>query len=112
MASATERPSTPFEAHRDRAHPPTVHIIGELDLASRDLLAAALREAARPGHDLVIDCTRLDFIDAAGISLLVRAARMIGEGQLRLTNVRAGLVELIDLLDLPATVPNLRWDTG
>ncbi|NJP95508.1 STAS domain-containing protein [Nonomuraea sp. FMUSA5-5] len=99
-----------FEAHRDPVHPHTVHLIGELDVTSCDVLEAALREAARPGRDLVVDCGRLRFIDAAGIAVLVRAARMIGHGHLRLTNVRAGLAELIDLLHLAATVPNLRHD--
>ena len=111
MASTSPPPPPPFEARRDHDHPHTLHLVGELDLATRDLLAAALREAAHPGHDLIVDCARLDFIDAAGISLLVRAARAIGEGTLRLRNVRAGPAALIDLLDLPATVPNLCRDT-
>ncbi|GII05573.1 STAS domain-containing protein [Planobispora takensis] len=88
-----------------------MHLIGELDLTTCDLLVTALSQAARPDRDLVIDCTRLDFIDAAGIAGLVRAARMIGHGQLRLTNMHAALAEIIDLLDLPATVPNLRHDS-
>ncbi|WP_179855603.1 STAS domain-containing protein [Paractinoplanes atraurantiacus] len=96
--------------HRDRVDPHTVHLVGELDLATRDLLAAALSEAARPGHDLVVDCSQLDFIDASGISVLVHAAGMLGEGRLRLTSLRPGPAELIDLLDLPATVPNLCRD--
>ncbi|GIH94231.1 STAS domain-containing protein [Planobispora siamensis] len=88
-----------------------MHLIGELDRTTCDLLAAAIGQAALPGRDLIIDCTRLDFIDAAGITGLVRAAQMIGPGQLRLTNMPAGLAEIIDLLDLPATVPNLRRDS-
>ncbi|MFC4912015.1 STAS domain-containing protein [Actinomadura gamaensis] len=85
-----------------------MHLIGELDLATCGLLAAALDEAARPGRDLVVDCARLDFLDAAGIAVLVHAAGLIGEGLLWLVNARAGPAELLDLLDLPATVPNLR----
>jgi hypothetical protein len=41
----------------------------------------------------------------------VRVARMLGEGQLQLTNLQPNLARLIDLLNLSATVPNLRWDT-
>ncbi|GAA2214198.1 hypothetical protein GCM10009850_096630 [Nonomuraea monospora] len=87
-----------------------MRLSGELDVTGCGVLETALSQAARPGRDLIVDCARLGFIDAAAIAVLVRAARMIGEGQLRLTNVRAGLAELIDLLNLPATVPNLRWD--
>jgi anti-anti-sigma factor len=111
MASTSQHPSTPFEARRDQEHPQTLYLIGELDLATRDLLGAALNEAARPGHDLIVDCAQLDFIDAAGISVLVRVARMLGEGQLQLTNLQPNVARLIDLLNLSATVPNLRWDT-
>ncbi|MET0416215.1 MAG: STAS domain-containing protein [Actinoplanes sp.] len=93
---------------RDDHDPHTVHLIGELDLAARDLLTAALGEAVRPGHDLVVDCTELRFIDASGISVLLRAAWLIGDGHLRLTHLRPGPAELIDLLDLPAAAPNLR----
>ncbi|WP_433290823.1 STAS domain-containing protein [Actinoplanes sp. CA-030573] len=87
-----------------------MHLIGEVDLCTRDLLAAALDEAASPGRDLIVDCARLEFIDASGISVLVAAARRIGEAQLRLTNVQAGLAHLLDLLHLTAEVPNLRRD--
>ncbi|MCK2218334.1 STAS domain-containing protein [Actinomadura sp. ATCC 31491] len=89
-----------------------MHLVGELDVTGCDVLEAALGEAARPGRDLVVDCARLAFIDAAGIDVLVRVAPAIGQGRLRLTNVRAGLAELLDLLNLRATVPNLRWDTA
>ncbi|GAA4605708.1 anti-anti-sigma factor [Actinoplanes octamycinicus] len=89
-----------------------MHLIGELDLATRDILAEALGDAARPGHDLILDCTDLDFIDAAAIAVLVCTAHGLGAGQLRLTHLRAGLADIFDLLKLPETVPNFHHEIG
>jgi anti-anti-sigma factor len=88
-----------------------VYLSSELDLSTHDRLAAALDEAARTGRDLVIDCTTLTFTDAGGIAMLVRAARVIGDGELRLKGVRGPVAVIIDVLELTRTVPNLRQDT-
>jgi len=111
MASASGSRSTQFEAHWDQGDPPTVYLSGEVDLSTRDRFAAALDEAARPGRDLVIDCTNLTYIDAGGISIIVRAARTIGDAQLRLTGVHGAAAVIIDVLDLARTVPNLHQET-
>jgi anti-anti-sigma factor len=88
-----------------------VYLSGEVDMNTHDRLAAVLDEAARPGLDLVIDCGKLTFIDVTGIRVVLRAARMIGDGQLRLTGVHSAVAMIIDVLDLTSTVPNLRQDT-
>jgi anti-anti-sigma factor len=111
MASASGNRSTRFEAYWDHGDPPTVYLSGEVDLNSHDRLAAVLDEAARPGRGVVLDCGKLTFIDVAGIRVVLRAARMIGDGQLRLTSVHSAVAMIIDLLDLTSTVPNLRHDT-
>ena len=111
MASASGNQSTRFEAYWDQGDPPTVYLSGELDLSTHDRFAAVLDEAARPGRDLVIDCTKLAFIDVGGVRLAVRAARVIGDGQLKLKGVHGVAALIIDILDLTRTVPNLRQDT-
>ena len=111
MASASGSRSTRFEAHWDHGDPPTVYLTGEVDLNTHDQLTAVLDQAARPGRDLVLDCTKLTFIDVAGIRVVLRAARVIGDGQLRLTGVHSAVAMIIDVLDLTSTVPNLRQDT-
>jgi anti-anti-sigma factor len=88
-----------------------VYLTGEVDLNTHDRLAAVLDQAARPGHDLVIDCTKLTYIDVAGIRIVLRAARVIDDGQLRLTGVHGAVAVIIDLLDLAGIAPNLRQDT-
>ena len=74
MASASGSRSTPFEGYWDHGDPPTVYLSGEVDLNTHDQFAAVLDEAASPGRDLVIDCTKLTYIDVAGIRIMVRAA--------------------------------------
>ena len=67
MASTSGSRSTQFDGYRDQGDPPTVYLSGEVDLIAHGRLAAVLDEAARPGRDLVIDCTNLTFIDVGGI---------------------------------------------
>src|SRR5829696_5911756 len=105
MASASGSRSTRFEAYWDHGDPPTVYLSGEVDLSSHDRLAAILYEAVSPGRALVIDCTKLTYIDVAGIRVVLRAARLIGDAQLRLKGVHRAVAVIIDVLDLASTVP-------
>jgi anti-anti-sigma factor len=88
-----------------------VYLIGEVDLSTHDRLAAVLDEATSPGRDLVIDCTKLTYIDVGGISIMVRAAHLIGDAQIRLKGVHGAVAVIIDVLDVAGAVPNLRQDT-
>jgi anti-anti-sigma factor len=110
MASASGSPSTWFEAYHDHCDPPTVYLSGELDMSTHDQLAAVLDEVARPGHDLVIDCTKLTFTDVHGVALVVRAAGVIGDGRMVLKGVHGAIAVIIDVLGLDSTVPNLSRD--
>jgi len=111
MASASGSRSTRFEAYWDHhGDPPTVYLSGEVDLNTHGQFAAVLDAAASPGRDLVIDCTKLTYIDVAGIFILVRAARLSGDAQLRLKGVHGVVAAIIDVLDLASMVPNLRQD--
>ena len=100
-------PSTQFEAHCDGGGTPTVYVSGEVDLSTRDRLATVLTRAMRPGSDLVVDCTRMSFIDASGVSTLVRSAQEVSGGRLRLKGAHGYLSLIIDLLDLTSIQPNL-----
>jgi anti-sigma B factor antagonist len=57
----------------DRA---TVELRGELDMSGTDRLRIALEQAeAPPSGLLVLDLSKLDFIDSTGLEVLLRAAR-------------------------------------
>ena len=111
MASASGSRSTHFEAYWDHGDPSTVYLVGEVDLSTHDQLAAVLDEATSPGRDLVIDCTKLTYIDVGGIRIMVQAGRLIDDAQLRLKGVHGAVAVIIDVLDLASNVPNLRRDT-
>lgn len=48
---------------------------GELDLANADTLEMTLHEALNRGDEVVVDLTKLEFLDSTGISMLVMALR-------------------------------------
>ena len=54
----------------------TVHLMGELDLASAPILRRALAELYREGtSSLVLDLSDLAFVDSTGLSELVAALK-------------------------------------
>lgn len=48
---------------------------GELDMANAHTLELTLHEALHRGDEVVVDMTKLEFLDSTGISLLVMAMR-------------------------------------
>jgi anti-anti-sigma factor len=61
-----------------------VCLVGELDLAVRDLLVEALTQASATRHRLVIDLSRTTFIDSTGLKALVDVWRRRGDAGLEL----------------------------
>lgn len=53
---------------------------GELDLSNAEAVEAPLLEALGSNRDVVIDLSKLEFIDSTGISLLVMAIRIKESG--------------------------------
>ena len=50
-----------------------VALSGELDLATKCELRGRLFRSRSPGDDVVLDLSQLEFIDAAGAGMLLRA---------------------------------------
>ena len=51
-----------------------VTVAGELDLSSAPELAYALRQASRLGNELLVDIERVEFMDCAGLRVLLEWA--------------------------------------
>ncbi len=79
---------------------------GSLDLATSPSVRAALTQAATEGkHELIVDLTKLEFLDSTGLGALIGAHRRalenggkirlaVGEGQIaRLLNI-TGLIRV------------------
>ena len=103
--------SSQFEVHGvvcDGQH--TLLLTGELDIASRPALGAALAEACTDGTTaLVLDLRKLTFMDSTGMSALLVAKKLCAEhgcdfcvipGQARVLRVFA-ITGLLDRLNLP-----------
>jgi anti-sigma B factor antagonist len=88
--------------------PVVLVISGELDIATCPALRRAIGSVLEAGHaDLVIDVGAVEFIDARGISVLVRAAEDAWKagGRLVLREPSATMRRLLRLLHLNGMLP-------
>ncbi|MGK5498145.1 STAS domain-containing protein [Streptomyces sp. URMC 125] len=75
---------------------------GEIDHESAPALAGSVREAEGDWQGLVVDLSRVSFMDSAGLHALVALERRCRErgGHLVLTGVRDQPARLLDLVGL------------
>ena len=83
-----------------------VAVLGEIDLDSVPHLRAVL-ESIDAGRDVIIDCTRLQFMDSTGLQLFVTQSQRLsaGGGSLQLRNTSfpvRHIVEITGLIELLA----------
>jgi stage II sporulation protein AA (anti-sigma F factor antagonist) len=74
---------SPFAVHVEpgQEHEVQVSVQGELDIVSASELEHALRRELLAGNDVLLDLSRIDFIDSAGLramTALVRIAKANG----------------------------------
>jgi anti-sigma B factor antagonist len=63
----------------------TVTVAGDVDLAAADTLWSVLDEYVRPGVQVVVDCSRVAFLDSMGLRTLIRAQHKAASSGTRLT---------------------------
>ena len=83
--------------------PPTLHVGGEIDLATAGQFRTALEEALAAEPKLVVEMADVVFIDLSGLRVVTEVAETLnGSGPLRLVNapLLARLIELVGLQDL------------
>jgi anti-sigma B factor antagonist len=81
---------------------------GSLDLATAPSVRAALVEAATHGkHDLVVDLTKLEFLDSTGLGALIGAHRRAIEhgGTVRLAVGQGPILRLLAITGLIGVFP-------
>ena len=91
--------------HGDRA---TIHIGGEIDLATCPLLQAVVVDLVDRGcHQLTIDLERVSFLDCAGIRVLVDARRRVQKhgGSVRLVRPRPLVQRVLALTRMTEVFP-------
>lgn len=82
-----------------------LHLSGELDLAYEDDLLAALKSWTG-GSRLVVDLSRLAFIDSTGIRALATLAKEAGSGRIVLRSPGPSVRQVLDLVGIE-TWPNV-----
>jgi anti-anti-sigma factor len=77
-----------FRAAGEDAH--VIELIGELDLSMIPKLETPLLRALRASDAVILDLSRVCFIDSSGIGLLIKAHRATDEGGKLHTVIRRG----------------------
>jgi anti-sigma B factor antagonist len=91
--------------HGDRA---TIHIGGEIDLATCPHLQAVVVDLVDRGyHQLIVDLERVSFLDCAGIRVLIDARRRVQEhgGSVRLVRPRPLVRRVLALTRMTEVFP-------
>jgi anti-anti-sigma factor len=76
-----------------------VQVVGEIDLSTRNELAAALAEASADGSRLAVDLSHATFIDSTGLTVLVNVWRSRREAGLDLV-LREPSPEVMRILNM------------
>jgi len=106
-------PATPWNLRIDRRPDPegvVLALTGELDLASSPVLDRQLREleGTNPGR-LVIDLSRLDFMDSTGLAVMIRAQRAAQANGHRLS-LRHGPTHILRLFELTGLLDHFTFE--
>jgi anti-sigma B factor antagonist len=78
-------------------------LIGSLDIATSPTVRAALTEASeRSSHRLIVDLTRVDFLDSTGLGALIGGQRRAKEfgGEVRLVAKEGQILRLLRITGL------------
>ncbi|GAA1973597.1 STAS domain-containing protein [Catenulispora subtropica] len=62
-----------------------VTVVGDVDLAAADTLWSVLDEYVRPDTAVVVDCSKVAFLDSMGLRTLIRAQQKADASGARLT---------------------------
>ncbi|HEY6484893.1 MAG TPA: STAS domain-containing protein [Candidatus Cybelea sp.] len=82
-----------------------VNVRGSMDIATSPTVRAAISEAIDGGaNDLIVDLSRLDFLDSTGLGVLIGAHRRTAEsqGSLRLVVREGPISRLLNITGLIA----------
>jgi anti-anti-sigma factor len=77
-------PWGPVHAARDEAGVPVVRLVGEIDISNTEPIGDALDAiVGREARRVVVDVSGLDFMDSAGIAMLLRVAARVDAVEIR-----------------------------
>jgi anti-sigma B factor antagonist len=85
--------------------PPVIEVVGELDLSTVAYWESTVSRAARSTERVVLDVSRVEFLDSAGVHALFRMLTTLQSQKKRLVIVAPAegrVRRLIEILDLPS----------
>jgi anti-anti-sigma factor len=90
--------------------PGCLRLIGELDMSNMEDLDSALTRALSLGGEVILDMSRLDFIDSSGLHVIIRhAVAMDGGGVIVLRDPSVTVRKILEVVGADQ-LPQLRVD--
>ncbi len=99
-ANRSQAPAGTFEVtpHELDARTSVVSVTGEVDLSTAPRLKWALLDALETGHDqLIVDLSRVTFMDSTALGVLVGARRSLDGGALAIVCAGADILKIFEL---------------
>ena len=76
----------------------TIAIIGRLDTTTAPILDAELTGALENVKELVLDCSKMDYISSAGLRVLLSAQKKMNQqGSMKLIGVQEAVMDVFEI---------------
>lgn len=84
-----------------------VELVGQADVSAQAMSEALAAEAARAPQLLILDLSRLSFIDSSALGVIIRTHRALrgNGGKLVLVNPSPPVARILQLVDIAHTIP-------
>jgi anti-sigma B factor antagonist len=91
-----------------RSGNPVLFLSGEIDMASAEGVTASLRPLIEAGGPVIIDVSKVTFMDSTGLHVLLEAAKALGErGCIIVHGADGAVAKVIEIVGLAQTRENL-----
>jgi anti-sigma B factor antagonist len=91
-----------------RSGNPVLLLSGEIDRASAEGVSSSLRPLIEAGGPVIIDLSRVTFMDSTGLHVLLEAAKVLGErGCIIVHGAQGAVAKVIEITRLAQTRGNL-----
>ena len=84
-----------------------VELVGQADISARSMSEVLAAEVAKAPGLLVVDLSRLSFIDSSALGVIVRTHRALraNGGKLALVSPSPAVARILQLVDIAQTIP-------
>ena len=87
---------------------PVLFLSGEIDMASAEGVTASLRPLIEAGGPLIVDVSKVTFMDSTGLHVIIEAAKALGErGCIIVHGADGAVAKVIEITRLAQTRENI-----